>query len=152
MGFAISAKTANTAAAGVMTLLMLLCVGIYARSHIVNKGMTWIFALFSTLIILLAMAVQIDHFLKLQGWFSQYNEATLKLGASGFSLVIISLIFSLLSVLAFYKGDQAVSEGENMNTIMKPVPQQSQSYSNSQSSQFPQSYSNTQSDTNNQPY
>nr|CAG8624589.1 14143_t:CDS:2 [Entrophospora candida] len=145
-------------AIGVITSLMLLCIGIYARSHVVNKIMTWVFALFSSLIILLALAGQIDMFLKLQDWFNKKESyATLQLGASGFNLVIISFIFSLLSVLAFYKGDQVVSEAgddingsndnENMNTVMtnqqKPVPQQSQ---------IPQSYLNPQSDTNHQPY
>ncbi|CAH1766866.1 1790_t:CDS:1 [Entrophospora sp. SA101] len=102
------------------------------------------------------MSGQIDVFLKLQNWLSQQNSSgTLKLGDGGFSLVMISLIFSLLSVFAFYKGNQVVSEGgndtngsndnENMNTVMtnqqNPVPQQFQ---------IAQSYSN--SDTNNQPY
>nr|CAG8541939.1 7227_t:CDS:2 [Entrophospora candida] len=130
MGFA---KTANTAGAGLITSLMLLCIGIYARSHVVNKRVTWVFAL-----------------------FNEYGPE-LQLGAGGLSLVTISLIFSLLSALAFYKGDQAVSkegsdinssnDNENINTVMtnqqKPVPQQFQ---------IPQSYLNPQSDTNNQPY
>nr|CAG8541958.1 7228_t:CDS:2 [Entrophospora candida]CAG8574522.1 2913_t:CDS:2 [Entrophospora candida] len=144
-------------AVGVITSLMLFCIGIYARRHVMNEGMAWIFALFSSFIVLLAMAGQIDMFLKLQYWFNDYNGKDLKLGAGGLSLVIMSLIFSLLSVLAFYKGHQAVSEGggdingsndnENMNTVMtnqqKPVPQQFQ---------IPQTYLNPQSDTNNQPY
>nr|CAG8669564.1 12664_t:CDS:2 [Entrophospora candida] len=144
-------------AVGVITSLRLLYIGIYARSHVVNEGMTWVFALFNSFIILLAMSGQIDMFLKLQNWFNDYNGKDLKLEAGAFGLVIISLIFSLLSVFAFYKGNQAVSEGggdingsndnENMNTVMtnqqKPVHQQFQ---------IPQSYSNTQSDTNNQPY
>ncbi|CAJ0627039.1 840_t:CDS:2 [Entrophospora sp. SA101] len=150
------AKTANTAGAGLITSLMLLCIGIYARSHVVNKRKTWVFALFSSLIVFLAMAGQIDHFIKLQYWLDEYGPE-LQLGAGGLSLVTISLIFSLLSALAFYKGDQAVSkegsdingsnDNENINTVMinqqNPVPQQFQ---------IPQTYLNPQSDTNNQPY
>nr|CAG8649018.1 12674_t:CDS:2 [Entrophospora candida] len=142
-------------AIGVITSLMLLCIGIYARSHVVNKNMTWVFALFSSLIILLALAGQIDMFLKLENWFN--DASPLKFGDGGFSFVMISLISSLLSVFAFYKGNQVASEGggdingsndnENMNTVMtnqqKPVPQQSQ---------IPQSYLNPQSDTDHQPY
>ncbi|CAJ0827041.1 5780_t:CDS:2 [Entrophospora sp. SA101] len=88
MDFAISAKTAYTAAA--------------------------------------AMTGQIDMFSKLENWFKD-NALPLKFGDGGFSLVMISLIFSLLSVFAFYKGNQVVSEGggdingsndnENMNTL-----------------------------------
>nr|CAG8624623.1 14145_t:CDS:2 [Entrophospora candida] len=147
-------------AIGAITSFMLLYIGIYARnhvhSHVVNKSMTWVFALFNSLIVLLAMSGQIDMFSKLQDWFKD-NASPLKFGDGGLSPVITSLIFSLLSVLAFYKGDQAVSEGggdingsndnENMNTVMtnqqKPVPQQSQ---------IPQSYLNPQSDTDHQPY
>ncbi|CAJ0768310.1 1791_t:CDS:2, partial [Entrophospora sp. SA101] len=141
---------------GLITSLMLLCIGIYARSHVVNKRKTWVFALFSSLIVFLAMAGQIDHFIKLQYWLDEYGPE-LQLGAGGLSLVTISLIFSLLSALAFYKGDQAVSkegsdingsnDNENINTVMinqqNPVPQQFQ---------IPQTYLNPQSDTNNQPY
>ncbi|CAJ0769120.1 14688_t:CDS:2, partial [Entrophospora sp. SA101] len=70
---------------GLLTSLMLLYIGIKARSHVVNKRKTWVFALFNSLIILLAMSGQIDVFLKLQNWLSQQNSSgTLKLGDGGF--------------------------------------------------------------------
>nr|CAG8650283.1 14998_t:CDS:2 [Entrophospora candida] len=101
-------------AIGVITSFILFCIGIYARhGHIKYKRVTWVFALFSSFVILLAMGGQIDLFLKAKYTVEHppFHGGTTKLGASGFTLVVIPLVFSFLSVFAFYIGGQSTTEG-----------------------------------------
>nr|CAG8659313.1 9284_t:CDS:2 [Entrophospora candida] len=61
----------------------------------------------------IAMGGQIDLFLKAKYTVEHppFHGGTTKLGASGFTLVVIPLVFSFLSVFAFYIGGQSTTEG-----------------------------------------
>nr|CAG8506670.1 7233_t:CDS:10 [Entrophospora candida] len=130
-------------AIGVITSFILFCIGIYARhGHIKHKGVTRAFVLFSSFVILLAMGGQIDLYLKIDYDYNMSpSSGTTKFGVIGFALVIISLVFSFLSIPAFYIGGQVATEGSgidcsNSNRNMSigmvnqpPAPQYPPSYS-----------------------
>lgn len=142
-------------AIGVITSFMLFSVGMYARTNPIPKKVSWIFALFSSFIILLAIGGQIDNYLKIKEAVDD-DYITTSIGASGLVPVILALICSLISISAFYTGDQAtanINGPENTATIINqpPVAQYQQPINQPPVSQYgnqpfppPQPYTNSQ--------
>nr|CAG8638436.1 3712_t:CDS:2 [Entrophospora candida] len=104
-------------AVGVVTSFILFCMGLYIRhGQTIYKRVTWIFALFSSFIILLAMGGQIDLYLQVKNDTPIHGIST-TLGASGFLLVVVPLILSILSIFIFYIGEHAVIKEGGIPTI-----------------------------------
>ncbi|CAJ0627029.1 4723_t:CDS:2 [Entrophospora sp. SA101] len=77
-------------AVGVVTSFMLFYIGMYTP-----------------------MGGQIDNYLKIKNDADVFGTTTI--GTSGFILVILPLLFSFISIFAFYMGDQAAGEGGSIN-------------------------------------